>query len=362
MTDIITDETASRDSDRATEPKAVITSRLFGEGNETREVALDELKSLAADDNRFVWVDLCGSNRGDLEAVARELDLPEVAVQAASGERMRPRLNVYGERFFVAVAVPQGDGDAPPLELSELDLFVGRNYLVSAHERPLPFTKRALERAILNPVMLKLDSAFLLSILIDELIAAYEELTDELEDGIEAIEERALIDESEAFLNDLLALKRYCFGVFQLAGKHRAVVEGFLRPDFLLAGGAVTAPYFRDLDERLGHLTDRLGSAKESVNGAFDLYVSQISRRQNDIMKVLAIASTMLLPASVILAFFGTSLLPSMLETETWFVIMIGLIVVVTVGILFLFFRWRWIGQSLAAAQTDRMQRRRRNS
>ena len=175
------------DSPGAAETRAAITSRLFGEGNETREVALGELRTLAADDNRFVWIDLNGYGQADLKAVSTELDMPEAAVQAVFGGRMRPCLNVYGERFFVAVAVPQSADDAPQVELSELDLFVGRNYLVSAHQRPLPFTERALERAVLNPAMLKLDSTFLLSILIDELIATYEELTDELEVGIEPL-------------------------------------------------------------------------------------------------------------------------------------------------------------------------------
>jgi Mg2+ and Co2+ transporter CorA len=106
-------------------------------------------------------------------------------------------------------------------------------------------------------------------------------------------------------------------------------------------------------------LLDRLGAAKDSNSGAFDLYASQISRRQNDIMKVLAIASMILLPASVILAFFGTSLLPSTLETETLFLVMIALIVVVTVCILLLFYRWCWTGQSLATSQATRVRRRR---
>jgi magnesium transporter len=343
------------------EVKAVITSRVFAEGSATHEAALDELRTLAADDERFVWVDLNRYHAPDLEAVAAELDLPQSAVQTAVAERMRPRIDVYGEHFFVSVAVPRRVDEGQEVLLNELDLFVGRNYLVSAHRHPLPFTERALARAVQNPVMLKLDSAFLLSILIDELLATYEELTEELEDAIEAIEERALVDESDAFLNDLLMLKRYVFAVFHLVGKQRAIVEAFLRPDFPLAGGAVTAPYFRDLDDRLGHLVDRLGAAKESVNGAFDLYVSQVSRRTNDIMKVLAIVSTMLLPASVILAFFGTSLLPSTFETETWFFVMIVLVVIVTTCILFLFYRWRWIGRSLAL-QAKRPRRLRREA
>jgi magnesium transporter len=193
-------------------------------------------------------------------------------------------------------------------------------------------------------VMLKLDSAFLLSILIDELLSFYDELAAELEEGIEAIEERALTDESDAFLDDLLAMKRRVFAVFRLAGKHRSIMEGFLRPDFPLAGGATTQPYFRDLYDRLEHLMERLEAAKESINGAFDLYVSQVSRRTNDIMKVLAIVSTIVLPSSVILAFFGTSFNSLPIDTGSGFVVMMVSIVLITMIVLYLFFHWGWIG------------------
>lgn len=331
---------------KATGP--VITSRLFQDGDTIHEVALDELAAIAADDARFVWVDLDAFGADDLRAVAAQLDLPDEAVQLTLAERTRPRGNVFKDGCFVSVAVPRGDHGTSRILLNELDLFVGRNYLVSAHRHALPFTARALERAVLNPAMLKLDSAFLLFILVDELLAHYEALTEGIEDQIEAIEERALVDGSDAFLEDLLALKQHVFAVNRLAGQHRAVIEGFLRPDFPLAGGEKIKPYFRDLDERLGHLLDRLEATKESVNGAFDLYVSQISRRTNDIMKVLAIVSTVLLPTSVILAFFGTSLLPSQIETEAWFLVMIALILLVTVCVLMLFRRWGWIGAAPA--------------
>ncbi len=319
---------------------------LFQEDAEPRQVALEELPVLAADDACFVWVDLGGYVPSDLTQVAQQLDLPEAAVQVALADWQRPRLGVFRDRFFVAVTVPHGDLATQRVLASELDLFVGRNYLVSAHKRPLPFAERVLARATQNPALLKLDSAFLLSILIDELLAHYEVLTEELEDEVEAMEVRALTDSSDALLEDLLHLKRFVFAVYRLAGQHRATLEAFLRPDFPLVGGDVIEPYFRDLDERLGRLLDALEAAKESINGAFDLYVSQVAHRTNDIMKVLTIVSVTLLPASVILGFFGTDFESPRINTTAGFIVMIALIMLTTVGSLFLFARRGWIGGS----------------
>src|SRR5215217_4720197 len=319
---------------------------LFQEDTEPRRVGLEELPRLAADDAYFVWVDLNGYVPSDLAQVAEQLDLPEVAVQISLADWQRPRLGVFRDRFFVAVTVPHGELAAQRVLASELDLFVGRNYLVSAHKRPLPFAARVLARATQNPALLKLDSAFLLSILIDELLAHYEVLTEGLEDEIEATEVRALTDASDALLEDLLRLKRFVFAVYRLASQHRATLEAFLRPDFPLVGGDVIEPYFRDLDVRLGRLLDALDAAKESINGAFDLYVSQVAHRTNDIMKVLTIVSVTLLPASVVLGFFGTSFESPRINTTAGFIIMIALIMLTTVGSLVLLARRGWIGRS----------------
>jgi magnesium transporter len=319
---------------------------LFQEDAAPRQLALEELPRFAADDAYFVWGDLSDYAPSDLEQVAEQLDLPEAGVQVALAGWQRPRLGVFRDRYFVAVTVPHVDLAAQRVLAGELDLFVGRNYLVSAHKLPLPFAERVLARAVQNPALLKLDSAFLLSILIDELLAHFEVLTEELEDEVEAMEVRALTDSSDALLEDLLHLKRFAFALYRLAGQHRATLEAFLRPDFPLVGGDVIEPYFRDLDERLGRLLDALGTAKESVNGSFDLYVSQVAHRTNDIMKILTIVSVTLLPASVILGFFGTDFESPPIRTTGGFIVMVALITLTTVGSLVLFARRGWIGGS----------------
>ena len=341
ITDVVDAEGAA---ESASSEGPGVVAWLFREDAEPGQVSLEELPALAADDACFVWVDLSGYEPTDLTQVAQLLDLPEAAVRVSLAGWQRPRLGVFRDRFFVAVTVPHGELAAQRVLASELDLFVGRNYLVSAHKRPLPFTERVLARAVQNPALLKLDSAFLLSILIDELLAHYEVLTEGLEDEIEAMELRALTDRSDALLEDLLHLKRFVFAVYRLASQHRATLEAFLRPDFPLVGGDVIEPYFRDLVERLGRLLDALEAAKESINGSFDLYVSQVAHRTNDIMKVLTIVSVTLLPASVILGFFGTNFESPRLGTTAGFIIMVALILMTTVGALVLFKRRGWLG------------------
>jgi magnesium transporter len=321
-----------------------VTAWLFQEGAEPKQIDPDEVAELASDEAVFVWVDLDGYEPDDLEGVARRLDLPEAGVRLAVAGWQRPRLSVFGSLYVATVTVPHEQEDGQRVLASELDLFVGRNYLVSAHKEPLPFAGQALTRAAQNPSLLALDSAFLLSIFIDELLAHYEQLTERLEDEIETLEERALTDASDEFLEDLLHFKRVVFATHRLAAQHRPLLEAFLRPDFPLVGGEAIEPYLRDLEERLDRVLDALGAARDGVNGTFDLYVSRVAHQTNSIVTVLTVVSATLLPASVVLGFFGTSFQDPGIATPTGFLVMVLLLVITTGGSLWLFYRWGWLG------------------
>ena len=71
-------------------------------------------------------------------------------------------------------------------------------------------------------------------------------------------------------------------------------------------------------DERLGRLLDALEAAKESLNGAFDLYVSQVAHRTNDIMKTLTLVTVMFMPMSFLAGFFGMNFFGATLEFKSW--------------------------------------------
>jgi magnesium transporter len=130
----------------------------------------------------------------------------------------------------------------------------------------------------------------------------------------------------------------------QLADQHREVFGAFLKPDFPFVGRDDMPMYFRDLQERLSRLLDDLAGAKDAINGAFDIYVSHMTHRTNQIIKLLTVVSTVLLPTTVVLAFFGTQFksMPG-LYSPTAFVVMVAIILAMTSGILLAFYRKGWL-------------------
>jgi len=321
---------------------AVATAWLFRPHGAPRPLELAELPRVVSADQNFAWVDLSGYGDEDLRGLRGLLRLDGVAVDAALSPWQRPTLDVFADQFFVSTTVAHTDPGGSRVRASELDLFVGRNFLVSAHKLPLPFGDRLLARARRSPELVPLDAAFMLYLVLDELLAYYEGLGEGVEDELERMEERALTDPSEAVLPAILRLKRYVFAVSRLVDQHRAVFAAFRRADFPFVAGEAVDPYYRDLQQRLERLVDTLLPAKEAANGAFAIYVSHMAHRTNRVMKLLTIVSTVLLPAGLILGFFGTSFDGLPLYTPAAFGLMLVALLAVPAGILAAFRRHGW--------------------
>ena len=322
--------------------KQTITVVLFAPGQAPALVDLAEMPSLVAEDDNFIWIDVDAYTEADLWAIAELLHLEPEAVRATLAPWHRPHLATHSAQAYVSVTVTELEPAALQVEARQLDLFLGRNYMVSAHKLPLPFAKRLCNRAWQSPDLVRLDAAYMLYLVLDELVGHVERLIEHLGNELAVLEERALRDTSDTFLADLARFKRYVVAVSRLNEQHREVFAAFLRPDWRFGDGEVRS-YFRELDRRLALLLDALTAAKESVNGAFDIYVSHMAHRTNGIVRLLTIVSTLLLPTTVILGLFGTNFEGVPLYAPVGFFFMVAAIAVVTATILLAFRRLHWL-------------------
>lgn len=324
-----------------------VTAWLFRPDTAPRLVPVEDLPALVTDDANFVWVDVTDYAAQDLLHLGPLLGLHRRALRTALSPWHRPRLDVYDTHFFVSATVARLHPEAHRVLAGELDLFVGNNFLVSAHKRPLPFGETVTARANTSPELVQLDSAFMLFIILDELIGYYDELTEHVQSEVETKQLQALRHTSDEFLEQLVGLKRYVFALSHLASQHREVFAAFLRPDFPFVTGDEASEYFEDLEARLARLLDALAVVSTAVTDAFDIYVSHMSQQTNQVIKVLTMVSTVLLPTTVIVSIFGTNLAVSVrsmpLDTPIGLLVMLCCVAFVSGGTLFVFHRKGWI-------------------
>lgn len=333
--------------DAPSQANTEISCFLFqSQGQEPCRVNIADLPPLVEMDENFVWVDITSTVTENIQQIADLLHLNQDAVLTSLASWERPTLDMFTTHFFVTATLPRIDAVSYHIEVQKVASFVGKNFLVSIHQRALPFSLRVFQRATQNPYLIEYDSILMLFILLDELLAYYESLKEKIQDQIEMMEERALMDTSNEFLGDLLHFKRYAFALSQLASQHRIIFTGFLRPDFTQVFNQKVEVYYRDLDARHTRLEDTFLGAKDSINTIFDIYVSHVSHFTNQVMKTLTIVSTILLPTTIIISFFSTSYIqdfPPLVHVFWGFLLMLVCIFTCSSMVLWIFYRKGWL-------------------
>jgi magnesium transporter len=301
--------------------------------------------ALYADDDNLLWVDVVASDEVELARVTEALAIDPRALATTRRPDRRPTVRVYPAHALVtgvAAEVHTPAGGEPVLEAVPLDLFVGRNFLLSLHARPLPFLDELEERTATDPRLGRLDAAYLLYLLLDTLVDHYAREFGEVEDAVERLEEQLLREPGRDALNEAVRLKGHIYDFRRLVAPHRDAYTALVAGDVSARAGPVEG-YFRDLLVQLGSLIDRMDHVRDLATGSYNLYISNISHRTNQQLRVLTFLSAVLLPMTVLTGIFGTNF--ALAEYQAWepFYVMLGGMGLITAGLLAFFRRRRWL-------------------
>ena len=305
---------------------------------------IDEWPSLCQDDENLLWVDLTNPDGETIAQVAQLLGIDARAAQLTQRNNTRPIVRTFKDHYIVtAFSVDvDGNGDEPTMTVTEINAVAGRNFLLSVHNRPLPFLKDLEERTETNPLLGRLDSSYLLYVLLDTLVADYSREFDEVEDEVERLEEALLREKDRKALDDVMRMKRHIHTVRRIVSPHRQAFGVLVAAGSPVPGHQVES-YFRDLIQHLDNLLERLEHARDTVTGSYNLYISNISYRTNQELRVLTFLSAILLPMTVITGVFGTNFKMGEYEFfEGFYVMLIGM-ALTTVGMLVYFRRRGWL-------------------
>jgi magnesium transporter len=328
--------------DETGEGPGAVSAWLFQPDAGPRQVDLAEVPVLITVDENLVWIDASEYSTADLEAVARAIGIHDRSVSSALSPWERPRLDVLTDHYSVSCTVAEIGERPDRITARQLDCIVGLNFLVTAHKQPLPFYDSLFARATHEPDLVRLDSGFMLYIVLDELLEDYEALEERMRGEIERMQEDAVYA-ADGFLRELVQVKRATFVLTQLLQQHERIFEAFLRPDFSGLGNPELQQHFRDLHDRLLRLIDRLEGARQEVNYTSDIYLSHQTHRTNNVVKTLTMVATALFSATFIEGIFSPSFHGVPTHTPAAFVVMLALIAAVFIATVYLFRRRGWM-------------------
>ncbi|HKQ58480.1 MAG TPA: magnesium/cobalt transporter CorA [Candidatus Eisenbacteria bacterium] len=268
-----------------------------------RELAPDEAIRLAHAGSCSVWLDLEAVEESEARALLAPLGVHPVALDDMVTHINRPKVDDYGDYLYVAVHSARWEsGDRPTLR--ELDILVGKRFLVTFHEGATRSVAAAHAVLARRPELLSRGPAYLLHFLLDVLVDHYLPITEQIAVQVDEIEEQ-MFTEPDAPMNEgILKLKRGLSALRRIVGPQRDTVLALTRDEFRPVPAEVR-PYLRDVYDRLARVSDLLDSFRDEVATLLELHVAVTSNRLNQVIKVLTVIATIMLPLTVITGYYG---------------------------------------------------------
>jgi magnesium transporter len=258
----------------------------YENGTKLADIPVEDISDYITRPNCFVWVALKEAAPAELAQMSEEFGLHELAVEDAASGHQRPKIEEYGDSLFAVVhTVEMVDGE---LNVGELDVFVGRNYVLSARNRSQQGFLGVRARCEREPELLRQGPAFVLYALMDAVVDRYFPVHDALELELETIEEQIFTKGSErANIQRLYQLKRKV-----LILKH--AVAPLMEATGKLFGGRVpslcsnTQEYFRDVYDHLYRINTSIDTIRDTISTAIQVNLSMVAIDESEVNKRLA--------------------------------------------------------------------------
>jgi len=288
--------------------------------------------------DRTLWFHLDSPTSEEVAFLEKELRIHHLTLEDIVKQNQRPKIETFEDYLYIAIH-PLVRGEGWVVQPSELDLLLGRNWLVSAHSGPLPglIENNHFNERIVSAVGRGAD--FLLYTLVDLVVDSYFPILDGIDDEIDDLEDRLLAGARPEDMNRLLALKRSLIHIRRAVGPQRDVFNQLTRHDLVFVRSE-NLVYFRDVYDHLLRITEELDSLRDILSGALEIHLASASNQLNLNMKRLTAWGTIFVVITAIAGIYGMNFeyMPELRWRYGYFTVM-GLMALASGGLYFYFKR-----------------------
>jgi magnesium transporter len=271
----------------------------------SQDLSLDLLRVVLQDEGVQFWVDVGGATVDEAKALLDGVfHFHPLAIEDCLAPSDRSKADEYEGHVFMVIHAVEYDADKHEFRTKELNMFIGRNFLVTVHQDPLRCVNSTMDRILKNaPAVARAPDRLtytLLDFLLDEYAPALEALSREIVE----LESRALTDPSANILNDVAQFKGEVQRLRQIVWPQREVVARFAHHEFKVVR-AHMLPYYRDLLDQLVRISTMAENYRESLTNTLQMHLNLQQMQINRVIKVLTVMATLIMPILVITSFYG---------------------------------------------------------
>ncbi len=295
----------------------------------------------------LTWVNIEAPTERETEYLAQNYSFHPLDLDDCLSRIQRPKIDAYKDYLFLVLHFPVFSKEARVTTPSQLSVFIGANYLITLHKGELkPLVKLFKECQIdeeSRQENFSQGSGYLLYRITDRLVDYCLPILNKIVDNIEEVEDGIFSGKAPDTVRDISMLRRDIISFRRIIWPMRAVL-GSLEPRIRRFTKMDMAVYFGDMVDHVDKIWDALDEYKEVIEGLNDTHDSLATNRTNEVVRMLTVIATIMLPITVVASIFGMNIPLGPFEDSRYSPLFIFLIMlVIIIGMLYFFRRQRWI-------------------
>jgi magnesium transporter len=290
-----------------------------------------DISELREEEGNIIWADVTDPTSRDFEELAEEFGFHHLSIEDCQNAHQRPKVEEYTGYYFIVLYEAELVGPTDRLELRELNIFLGKNYLVTVHSRPI----RAIEtaRRLWHEWTDRADqgSGVLSYLLIDAIVDDYLPLLDLISERMDDLEDSIFGEFRAEAIQEIFSIKKKLLYLRRSITPLRDVFNMLLRREQPIFPRE-THVYFQDVFDHLIRVADTIDTLRDMLSSTMDAYLSVSGNRMNQVMKRLTSVSTILMSVTLIAGIYGMNFI-FMPELRWRFGYVFALLSMVVVGL-----------------------------
>jgi magnesium transporter len=291
---------------------------------------------------KLLWVDVDRDSAEEADEVARAFGLDSATRECLAGSKDRAVFKDHGRYIHVTTYAPNEDDEG---ELIGLECVVGENWVITAHDKPIPVLEEFASRVSGSGDTGSLDGPGFLAALLEWVLGSYSAAFERIEQRLEEFDIEAMRGDAEGSddIERLVEMRKEVGKLRRALAAHRTALVSLTHPELEALGDHASSERYQSLLSRFESTVQEARDAREAIVGSFDVLIARGGHRTNEIMKVLTLTSVILLPGALIAGVMGMNFKVGLFDEPMlfWVVLaVIALIAPVTIGLAKL---WHWI-------------------
>ncbi len=321
----------------------VITTYRYSQETFTRATCTIDTIPDPPKNNEILWINVDGLHDiRVLETLGAKYSISQLTLEDILNTEQLSKLDIYDDHIFIVLKMLNWKNDT--LQAEQVSIIVGSNYIISVQE--------GLEGDVFDPVRIQLQSPgsrirgmkadYCAYALMDMIIDNYFIILEKVSDIVEGIEESVVTHPEPQAMHTLYDLRRKLVVVRRAVWPLREIIGTIYRKESSIITPP-TQPYIKDLYDHIVQVIDAVEIFRDTVSSVFEMYMTSVSTKMNEIMKTLTIISTIFIPLTFLAGIYGMNfdVLPELHFKYSYF-ILIAVMIALGLGMMRYFKKKNW--------------------